>query len=135
MSDDKIDGALQENILTLVCFDDEAAPFIVNSVDVGLFESDIYKDIAQQAIEYYHQFKEAPKDHLPDLLEEKLDPDKDERRADLYKKIIVNLYEFKENINRKYVLSKVEQFVRQQRLKGAVVDAVNSIKNGDLHVM
>ena len=132
MSDDKIDGALQENILTLVCFDDEAAPFIVNSVDVGLFESDVYKDIAQQAIEYYHQFKEAPKDHLPDLLEEKLDPDKDERRADLYKKIIVNLYEFKENINRKYVLSKVEQFVRQQRLKGAVVDAVNNIKNGDL---
>lgn len=132
MSDDKIDGALQENILTLVCFDDEAAPFIVNSVDVGLFESDIYKDIAQQAIEYYHQFKEAPKDHLPDLLEDKLDPDKDKKRAELYQRIIVNLYEFKEGINRKYVLSKVTEFVRQQRLKGAVVDAVNNIKNGDL---
>ena len=129
---DSIKGALQENILTLLCFDDEAAPFIVNSVDVGLFESDIYKDLANQAKEYYFQFKQTPKEHLADLVEDKLDANKDSRRADLYQKILINLYEFKDDINREYVLSKIRDFVKQQRLKSAIVDAVNNIKDGDI---
>ena len=66
---DVISGALQENILVLLCFDDESAPLIVNSVDIGLFESEPYKEIARQAVGYYNQFSETPKEHLADLLE------------------------------------------------------------------
>jgi len=129
---DVISGALQENILVLLCFDDETAPLIINSVNIGLFESEPYKEIAKQAVEYYAQFKETPKDHLGDLLEEQLNDEKDSRKADLYKKILINLYEFKDNINTKYVISKITEFVRQQRLKSAIVDATTQVKEGNL---
>jgi len=131
-ADNNIQGALAENILTLLCFDDDAAGIIVNSVDVGLFESDIYKNIAQQVVAYYTKFKEAPKEHLADLLEEHLEDQKDTRKADLYQKILLNLYEFKDSINKKYVLDEVRTFVRQQKLKSGIVDATTYVREGEL---
>ena len=51
--DENISGSLQENILTLLCFDEKNAPLIVNTVEVGMFESDFFKEVAKVAIDYY----------------------------------------------------------------------------------
>jgi replicative DNA helicase len=132
MSNDQLSGSLAENILTLLCFDDTAAPLIVNSVDVGLFESDIYKEIAKRAFEYYREFKTSPKDHLPDLFEDLLNDKSNLRKGELYQRTLINLHEFQNDINRDYVLSKLTEFVRQQRLKSAIVDATTYVREGNL---
>jgi replicative DNA helicase len=132
MNTDQLSGSLAENILTLLCFDDTAAPIIVNSVDVGLFESDIYKEIAKRAFEYYREFKTSPKDHLPDLFEDLLNDKVNPRKAELYQRTLINLHEFQSDINRDYVLSKLTGFVRQQRLKSAIVDATTYVREGNL---
>lgn len=131
MSEDLISGSLQENILILLCFNDHATPLLIHSVDPGLFESDVYKDVAKQAIDYYNQFKCTPKEHIADLLEDKLD-DENPRRANLYKQILISLYNAKDQVNEKYVISQVQKFIRQQRLKTSIVDAARYVRDGDV---
>jgi hypothetical protein len=66
----KFTGLLQENILTLLCFDPEACPIIISAVDTSLFESQVYRNIADRSISYFQEYGEAAGDHLPDLVEE-----------------------------------------------------------------
>ena len=129
---EQLSGYLQENILTLLCFDDDSAPLIINTIEVGSFESDIFKEVAKQAVEYHRQFNEAPKEHLPDLLEPKIEGNENEREAELYRKVLVNLYEFREDINKDYVLSQLTKFVRQQNLKVLAIDLVRELKHGNI---
>jgi hypothetical protein len=63
----QITGALQENLLTLLCFDDNQCKLIryaINSKDV--FESSLFREVAGHAISFIDTFGTAIKDHLPD---------------------------------------------------------------------
>ncbi|MCK5235428.1 MAG: hypothetical protein KAR06_00470 [Deltaproteobacteria bacterium] len=128
---EKLSGSLQENLLTLLCFDEKNIPLIMNSVDVGLFESAIYREIASHAITFYQEFKKPVGDHLPDVLEDILDG-KDTKKADLYERVLKNLYAAQENINDEYVLGQLANFVRQQRLKVGIKDAVECMQSGKI---
>lgn len=125
---DTLSGNLQENILVLLCFSDESASILVNSLDAGLFENDVYKNIAIQAMDYFNVYKETPKDHIADLLVEKLEDPKTERT---YARTLNSIYESKDNVNTKYVLSQVNKFITEQRLKTSIIEAANAIKNGN----
>jgi len=128
---DKLNSSLQENIITLLCFFDDQAVFIRNSVELELFDSSIYRDIAKQAIDYIDKFEKAPNDHIADLLEDRL-TDKNKKKARLYEDILHNLYGLKEGLNVEYVLSQLTTFIRQQKLKAGITEAVKAVKNGDL---
>lgn len=124
-------GAQQENLLTLLCFDPDAAPLIRAVVDVELFESAPFREIASQAINYYDQFKAPIGDHLPDVLEHILEG-KDKRKARLYDTLLENLYYARDSLNKDFVLSNLRKFVRQQRLKLGVTEAAKELQAGDL---
>lgn len=128
---DKISGSMQENILTLLAWDDDSANIIKNSVDIGLFESVIFRDIASQCMQYHDIFEKAPKEHLPDLLEDILEGD-DAKKASLYDKVLQNIYELHDSINTEYVLSTLTKFVRLQRLKIGITESAKKIKAGDV---
>lgn len=125
---DNISGSLQENLLTLLVFDEKTAPIIANTVEIGLFESDFFKEIARVAIDFYRQFKEPAKEHIADLLESKLNDRKNTKTAELYKRLITNLYQSRDTVNSTYVISQLTQFVRRQRLKAAIIEAAGLIK-------
>lgn len=129
---ERLSGALQENILTLLCFDSTTAPIIANVIEPGLFDSDIYKEISKKAIEYLRQFGEAPKEHLPDLFETILTDSKNQRKADLYQQTLVNLYDFRDSVNSKFVLTQLNRFIREQRWKETLVEAVQLARDGQL---
>jgi replicative DNA helicase len=129
---EQIAGALQENILTLLVYDDASCGIIVNVVEVGLFESDFFKEIAKLSFDYYRQFGSAPKDHIADLLESKLNDAKNPRSAEVYKKILININSTKDAVDSKYVLHQLNAFVRKQTLKGAIVESVELVKKDDL---
>ena len=126
--DENISGSLQENILTLLCFDEKNAPLIVNTVEVGMFESDFFKEVAKVAIDYYRQYKEPPKEHIADILESKINDSKNPKTGEIYKKIVTNLFYTKDSVNSIYVINQLTAFIRKQTLKSAIMEAVSQVK-------
>lgn len=129
MKEEKLSGALQENLLTLLCFDDSAAKLIRSAVTPQLFESAVFREVAGHAIDFIDQFGEAIKEHLADSLEHILTGE-DQRKASSYKRLVDNLFAAKDSIHPDYVISQLQKFVRQQNLKAAVVRAVEAIEDG-----
>lgn len=128
-TDDRMPGVQQENVLTLLCFNTEAALTIKGMVKPELFDSRVYQDIAVHAIAFIEQYGEAIKDHLPDLIEDQLN-DKDKRKASLYRRTLENVYAAKDGINAEFVLRQLRDFVHLQTLKGAILKAVDRIEQG-----
>lgn len=127
----KFSGALQENILTLLCFDTDACPIIIAAVDISLFESVVYRTIAERSIKYFRKYKKAPAEHLPDLVEEFLNsPKRSEIR--LYTEALHDLHDLSEGINKKFVLDELQQFVRQQSLRQSITFAAEELQRGRL---
>lgn len=129
MKEERLSGALQENILTLLVFDDKACKLIRGSVTPQLFESAVFREVAGHAIDFIDQFGEAIKDHLADSLEGILEGS-DKRKASSYKRLVDNLFLARDSVNAEYVISQLHKFVRQQNLKSAVVRAVEAIEDG-----
>lgn len=130
MTSNKFTGALQENILTLLCFDKEACPIIIAAVDTSLFESAVYRNIADQAIQYFRKYKEAAGEHLPDLLEEFLQSPK-RSQVRMYSEALHDLYSTSKSINRKYILDELGRFIRQQSLRQSITSAAEELQAGD----
>lgn len=122
--------SLQENVMTLLCFDTEASSLIRGAVTPDLFEGEVYQTIAIQALDFIDKYKEAPKDHLPDLLEPYIQK-ASKPNQELYRSALLNLYQFKESINKDYTLNQLLKFIRQQKLKQVLTSAVKSVQVGD----
>jgi replicative DNA helicase len=124
-----ITGALQENILTLLCFDKQAASIIVGSIDIDLFENSIYRNIAKAAVGYLRKYKKPAGSHLQDLLEDYL---QDERKGKLYHRALQDLTDLSATINAEYVLAQLGKFVRRQTLRKGITEAAARIQEDDL---
>lgn len=131
MKDENISGALAENILTLLCFDDKFCSIVRSSITASLFESAVFRDIASHAIDFIDQFGEAIKEHLPDSLEGVL-AGNDKRKAASFQRVIDNLFMAREHVNSEYVVAQLHKFVRQQNLKSAVIRSVEALESGDI---
>lgn len=126
----KLTGALQENVLTLLAFDTKAIPSLLAAIEPELFESAIYRDIADKAITYYRKYKKAPAEHLPDLLEDKLTGKGAESK--MYSDLLNDLYSLKDDVNRKYVLDSLQSFVRQQSIRIGIIQAAEELNSGNI---
>lgn len=119
-------NALSENLLTLLAYDRERAPIIRGVIDPALFGGP-YRDIAVRIYDYIDRFKTPPRDHLPDILSDKLD-EKNQRIATLYTEIVESIHTAKEDINAEYVMSQLNTFVRRQSLRSVSVDIVKHLQ-------
>lgn len=120
--------ALQENLITLLCYDDDRAKLIRNTVDVNLFEG-IFREFARRIYAYLDKFSKPPKDHIADELEDILEGN-DKRRADSFRNMLLEIHESKDRINADYVVSRMQTFVRRQTFKQAAIEAVEAIQSG-----
>lgn len=127
----RLSGAIQENILTLLCFDDKNCKLIRHALTPQLFESAVFREIAGHAIDFIDQFAEAIKDHLPDHLESILKGD-DARKATSYKKVVDQLFLNRDSVNAEYVLKELRNFIRAQNLKSAFVKAAEAFDEGNV---
>ena len=130
MNSESISGSLQENLLTLLCFDIEAIPLILNSVELGLFENKFYRTIAEKAKNFYTSFKRPIGEHLPDTLEKELDNNDED--AEIYEEIIFKLHDFKDSVNKDYVIGQLTTFIREQNLKSALTESVKQVQAGNI---
>jgi len=117
--------SLQENLLTLLCFSHEHCHTVANAVDPNKFDG-VYQEIARKAT-IYIQDQQAPPGtaHLPELLEKELDQSSDMSEA--FKRALFNLVESKDEVNARYTLSKLSQFLTIQNLREGIVQAANHL--------
>jgi DnaB-like helicase C terminal domain len=131
-NDQRLSGSLQENVLTVLCFDDGHCKTIRAAVTHRTFESAVFREVAGAAIDYIDLYGEAIKDHLPDSLEHLLKGD-DARKASSYERLLKNLFDARERVNPEYVVTQLQKFVRLQKFKSALIDAVDMVESkGDI---
>ena len=128
--DQHLSGSLQENALTLLCFSDKYHSLVRSSVPVELFSTFLYRDVVARVHVYIDQFKKPPKAHLPDLVEDVL-AEGDERSKNLAL-LLRSLKDLSGQLNEEWAVSQLHKFVRQQRLKLGMIEAYESMEQGDL---
>jgi hypothetical protein len=130
--DQRLSGSLQENVLTVLCFNDDYCKIIRAAITPHLFESKVYKEIAGYAIDFIDQFGEAIKEHLPDHLEDILQGE-DQRKAKHYKQVLDNLFMSRDSVNSEFVKTELQKFVRVQKFKAGLVRVVEILDgNGSI---
>lgn len=118
-------GSLQENLLCILCYDDKHGAIVRNSVQPNLY-SGPYMVIALRCYDYIDKYKKSPRDHIADLLSDKLQDDKE---GDLYQDILINIRNTSENgINIEYVLHTLDLFIKRQSLRTVSVDLAKSLQ-------
>jgi len=120
-------SAIQENLITLLCYDDLNCATIRNLIEPE-FWGGPFKVIAPRIYEYIDRYKKAPKDHIADLMADKLENKKNPREASLYEDILMSIHGQSENVNAPYVMGQLENFIKRQSLRTIAVDLAKALQ-------
>lgn len=120
-------SALQENFVTILAYDDANCITVRNLIPPE-FWGGPYKDIARRIYEYIDRYKKAPKDHIADLMADKLEGDKNKREANLYKDILYGIADQQASINATYVMNQLENFIKRQSLRTIAIDLSKALQ-------
>jgi hypothetical protein len=129
MVDKLLKGGLEDNILTILCFDSKHASQLALRVPVDLFSTRPYRVIAKAAYAHLERYGEPPRLHLYDLLEADL------RRGDEGKLLGSTLNAMKAlapEIQTEYVLSELQTFIDSRRMILQLEAASDKVHAGDL---
>ena len=129
MSEENLSAALSLSLLAMLAFDNENAALIRNSIEAEDFSGVVHRHIAGQLYAYIDQYGKPAGDHLPDLFEEDVE---DERQGSLYQQQIDAIIDVRTNYNAGYVLNKLEEWTRRQRLSKGVRAAFKLIDAGSM---
>jgi hypothetical protein len=69
---DQLQGSVEDNVLTMLCFDEQNAATVALRVEPALFSTRAYQRIAEVAVGYLERYHRPPRAHLRDLLESEL---------------------------------------------------------------
>lgn len=119
-------SALQENFITILAYDDQNCVTVRNLIEPE-FWGGPFKLIAARIYEYIDRYKKAPKDHIADLMADKLDA-KVKREASLYEDILLSIRDQHESVNAQYVMSQLETFVKRQSLRTIAIDLAKALQ-------
>src|SRR5229473_8222141 len=120
-------SAIQENLITILCYDDLNCAIIRNLIEPE-FWGGPFKVIAPRIYEYIDRYKKAPKDHIADLMSDKLENKKNPREASLYEDILMSIHKQSENVNAPYVMGQLENFIKRQSLRTIAVDLAKALQ-------
>jgi replicative DNA helicase len=124
---DTMNHALQENVITLLCYNNEQGKVVSNMLNVQLLEGD-YRMIAERAVDYWRKYGAAPGDHTADMFGDILE-DKHNRRGNTIRRLLRNMIALSDNLNTKYVMDQLRDLHRVQRFKSAIVESAEKINN------
>ena len=109
--------SLQENILTLLCFNDDYATMVRSVTDQHMFEG-VYHPLVTAAFRYIDEYQAAPKQHLSEVLEYETD----EEVGKFLKRTLVLLFENNKDLNAERVAKKLSIFIDQQTTKEKIIE-------------
>lgn len=124
---ERLNSTLQENLITLLAYDDKQGKLVAHMLDPNLMEGE-YRVIAERCIDYWRQYKIPPREHTADLFGDEL-ADKHNRRSAPIKRILSAMRQLSEEINTDYVMNQLMTFNRMQRIKSAIIESADKINN------
>lgn len=119
---------LQDNMLALLIWDDIACKQIRADIPLHLWDRGV-EEVPKAVYPYIDRYKKAPKDHIFNVLEPLLKRT-DNKIHDYYRRMILALQGQHASINVNYVLDKLRLFLKQQKLKSAIVEAGSLLQSG-----
>lgn len=125
----KLEGAVEENILTLLCFDPKHAATLTVELTPDLFSTRAYREVAQAAFNHINEFRKPPRLHLRDILEAKI---RKGTEGQLISETIDAMEKLNAEIQPEYVLSTLKAFVKKRRIKMAAERASDLADADDL---
>jgi len=129
MKDSVISQRVQDEFVFLCITDSEFLKICRNSVPTKYFSSQVTEDFIRICYSYYDQFGEAPKDHFHDELARFLNDASED------KKYLYSTYAGKisgmECPNKKYVLSRINKFIRAQEWSAAAIRFSEMVARGE----
>lgn len=87
-----------------------------------------YALISRRIYEYIDRYKKAPKDHIADLMADKLEDKKNGREAGLYTDILLSIHDGQDNLNPEYVMGQLENFIKRQSLRTIAIDLAKALQ-------
>lgn len=132
MPDDSLPPSLQESLLALLAFNDQHGTAVAAQVRPEHFDAP-YQEIATKLLGYRREQGRAPGHaHLDDLFGWALERGD---RAPRLRKLLVGINDLSRGLNGEYVAKRVQDFIRKQTLKSAIMRASELYQSGgDDHV-
>lgn len=113
-------------MLTLLAFDTKSAKIIRNTVPLELFDGD-YRSYASDLYGYHDKYGAPPEDGIASLFETRLVG----QTADSHTRdFITNLYEARGKVKSDFVLDQLQNFLRKQYLKQAIIESADLLQKG-----
>lgn len=121
--------SLSESLVTLLCTNEAQGGQVAGLIDADYLDPP-YDDIASRVLEYRRRFKKVPGvAHLDDLFDDVLSNPK-HKRHQLYLSIFEGIVAQADKLNAEYVLLRVNEYMRSQRMKAAVIEAGQKFTQG-----
>jgi hypothetical protein len=122
----QLSSAVQESLVILLCYDDtrKGARLVRSLVRPASFDP-YYRDIAQQADDYFEKYAKPPGDHTLDIIQalKLARPDS----AEIYQRIYESMEAMRGGINAEYVITQAQVFVRWQNLTRATSQIIDQL--------
>lgn len=127
MTSDNLPQALEQDVLTILCWSDRYIPLVVNSVSLDLFSED-YREIAKVAFDFYDNYKKPIGVHLDSELQSQIEG----KKGDIYTETIQDIFENKDQITEEYVKDKLTAFLDTKTFVNGLMKAFPLAKNGKI---
>lgn len=126
MAAEYLPPSLQESILAALVYDERAGAAIAAQVSTNHFD-DTYRDIAVRVLDYRRRYGRGPgRSHLDDLFGKALAGGRTPR----LRRLLFDLAALADGLNGDYVISRTQEFIREQTLKGALQEAAARYEQG-----
>ena len=117
---------LTEDVATVLCWSDTYGRLVAELVDPALFPG-VYATIAERAVAYWHEYQEAPKEHIASLMAAELEAGGGGSHH--LQRVLQNMEDFSARVNAEFVLDMANEFVHKQRLSDVVLRSAKAISN------
>jgi hypothetical protein len=124
---ERLHTTLQENLITVLAYDETQGRIISNMLDPALMEGD-YRTIAERCIHYWREYNKPPGEHTADLVADIIE-DKHNRHARAITRILQAMQSLSETVNTQYVMNQLQSFNRMQRIKSAIIESADKINS------
>jgi energy-coupling factor transporter ATP-binding protein EcfA2 len=128
MTNDRLTGALEENVLAALCYSRRLAPLIASRVPPSMFSSRPFQKIAEAAISYIERYKKPPGIHLSDLLEKEIER---QDGQNLIATVVGAMPRVVKQLNEDFIEDNLNKFLELQTLSSDLTRAFTALQNGD----
>ena len=123
-----LEDSLEDNVLTLICWDYDWAPKMALQVTADLFSTREYQRIAKFALDHLTKYGVPPRDHLRDYMEKEI-----ARRDGTFLRDIINAMDaLHSRIQGRFVQDDLDLFIARRKMLMSLDKAYDLLEQNDL---